>query len=124
MFWNIQSMCDADTGFAPISFLRHLPLFRRRPSIRHNEKAPADGYGLPNSRHVAQAQLIADISNVCPDEILRSRLEKVLVFLSGYPQRLGSNSILNLLPELPLQMIAKKVLAQAVAADEEKHLSH
>ena len=119
-------MCDADTGFAHIFFLRHLLLLRSRPSIRHDEKAPAGGYGygLPNSRHVAQAQLIADISNVCPDEILRSRLEKVLVFLSGYPQRLGSNSILNLLPELPLQMIAKKVLAQAVAADEEKHLSH
>ena len=94
-------------------------------SIRQDEKAPAGGYGygLP-SRHVAQAQLIAEISNVCPDEIMRRRLEKVLVFLGGHHKRLGSNSILNLLPELPLQMIAKKVLAQAVAADEEKHLSH
>jgi hypothetical protein len=53
---------------------------------------------------------------------LRSRLERAFAFLGGHHKRLGSNSILNLLPELPLQMIAKKVLAQAVA--EEKHLSH
>ena len=70
-------------------------------------------------------QLIDDISFAFPDEISRSCLSRALAVLAGQHQRLGANSVLTLLPELPLQMIAKRVMAQPLAADQvEQRLSY
>jgi hypothetical protein len=82
------------------------------------------GY-VPPSRCVKQVQLIDDINFAVPDEISRSRLSRTLALLAGQHGRLGANSILALLPGLPLLLIAKKVMAQTLNEDQfEKRLSH
>lgn len=99
---------------------------RTARSTRRGSTTPRSTASTPSTktqlRHATVAEFVQGKQNqhqLQADEILRSRLERVGSWLSC-----GDISVFNLLIELPLQMIAKKVLPQPLAADIEEHLSY
>ena len=59
-----------------------------------------------------QAPLFAEVDFYCPDQVGCTRLFKVLAFLEGLHPRLGQQSPVRMLADLPLQLIANKIFTK------------
>ena len=66
-----------------------------------------------------QPLLFEEIDFYCPDQADCARLSKVLAFLGGLHPRLGQQSPVRMLTDLPLQLIAKKALTKGRVTDPE-----
>lgn len=66
----------------------------------------------------AGALLLTDIKSFCLDAKSKYRISKVLAFLEGHHTRLGHDSHISLLPDLPLQIIARRFLSDSFTSED------